>query len=322
MVWRARETLRGAIRCVILLQARPTHQKGVYLRARGSAPTMTSGKAQTDGSQSDSEMGKTEGIYLSVVIPAYNESSRLPESLKKVIEFLETKEYAYEVIVVDDGSADDTAPLAEKFADDTELHNPKSSLRIIRNPHRGKGYAVRTGMLASQGTYILYSDADFSAPIEEVDKLLRYLEGKYDIAIGSREGKGATRVDEPFYRHLMGRVFNTFVKLVALPQFSDTQCGFKAFRKKASDTLFRSLSLYGDNSPDVQGAMVTGFDVEVLYLALKWGYKVKEVPVRWFYSKGANVNPLKDSYRMLKDIAKVRMNDLRGVYKKGPAKVS
>lgn len=281
---------------------------------------MTSGQAPKNSSQSNANSITSGSIYLSVVIPAYNESSRLPESLKKVIAYLETKDYAYEVIVVDDGSADDTAPLAEQYAEDTKLRNPDSKLRIIRNPHRGKGYAVRTGMLEAKGTYILYSDADFSAPIEEVDKLLRYLEGKYDIAIGSREGKGAARYDEPFYRHLMGRVFNTFVKLVALPQFSDTQCGFKAFRKKASDVLFRSLNLYGENSPEVQGAMVTGFDVEVLYLALKWGYKVKEVPVRWFYSKGANVNPLKDSYRMLKDIAKVRMNDFRGVYKKGPAK--
>jgi glycosyltransferase involved in cell wall biosynthesis len=259
---------------------------------------------------------------LSVVIPAYNESARLPDSLQKVVDYLETKDYPYEVIVVDDGSADDTASLAEQFIEQTTLRTPHSALRIIRNPHRGKGYAVRTGMLAATGRYILYSDADFSAPIEEVDKLLRYLEGKYDIAIGSREGKGAARYDEPFYRHLMGRVFNTFVRLVALPQFSDTQCGFKAFRKEASDTLFRSLHLYGDNSPDIQGAMVTGFDVEVLYLALKWGYKVKEVPVRWFYSKGANVNPIKDSYRMLKDIAKVRMNDLRGRYRRRPKKES
>jgi dolichyl-phosphate beta-glucosyltransferase len=277
---------------------------------------MTSAQSQPNNPQSAIRNPQSDAPYLSVVIPAYNESTRLPDSLKKVVDYLETKTYPYEVIVVDDGSADNTAPIAEDFARQatTTIRNPHSAIRIIRNPHRGKGYAVRTGMLAAQGRYLLYSDADFSAPIEEVDKLLRYLEGKYDIAIGSREGKGAARYDEPFYRHLMGRVFNTFVRLVALPQFNDTQCGFKAFRKEASDTLFRSLHLYGDNSPDVQGAMVTGFDVEVLYLALKWGYKVKEVPVRWFYSKGANVNPLKDSYRMLKDIAKVRMNDLRGLY--------
>ena len=115
----------------------------------------------------------------------------------------------------------------------------------------------------------------------------------------------------------MGRVFNTFVKLVALPRFNDTQCGFKAFKRDAAHRLFRGLHLYGDNSGEVRGAMVTGFDVEVLYLALKWGYRVKEVPIRWYYSKGANVNPIKDSYRMLKDILKVRLNDLRGRYGKG-----
>jgi glycosyltransferase involved in cell wall biosynthesis len=258
-------------------------------------------------------------IFLSVVIPAYNESTRLPDSLEKVVAYLEGKGTPYEVLVVDDGSSDNTAELAETFAQATPIVTPHSALRIIRNPPRGKGYAVRTGMLTAQGKYVLYSDADFSAPIEEVEKLLKYLQGKYDVAIGSREGKGSSRFDEPFYRHLMGRVFNTFVRLVALPQFNDTQCGFKAFRKEAADTLFKSLHLYGDNSPDVQGAMVTGFDVEVLYLALKWGYKVKEVPVRWFYSKGANVNPLKDTYRMLKDIAKVRWNGLRGVYKRPSA---
>ena len=291
---------------------------------------MTSGTPQTDNTTpgnnpqpeqaSDKRSPQTPGIFLSVVIPAYNESTRLPKSLRTVIEYLESKGTPYEVLVVDDGSSDDTAALAEQFAQATPLATPHSTLRVIRNPHRGKGYAVRTGMLAAQGKYVLYSDADFSAPIEEVEKLLKYLEGKYDVAIGSREGKGSSRFDEPFYRHLMGRVFNTFVRLVALPQFNDTQCGFKAFRKEAADTLFKSLHLYGDNSPDVQGAMVTGFDVEVLYLGLKWGYKIKEVPVRWFYSKGANVNPLKDTYRMLKDIAKVRWNGLRGVYgKRRPA---
>jgi hypothetical protein len=171
-------------------------------------------------------------------------------------------------------------------------------------------------MLNARGRFILYSDADFSAPIEEIEKLLPHLRGRYSIAIGSREGSGAKRYDEPFYRHLMGRVFNTFVRLVALPQFHDTQCGFKAFRRDAAYTLFRNLHLYGDNAADVKGAMVTGFDVEVLYLGLKWGYKIKEVPVRWYYSKGANVNPLKDSYRMLRDIFKVRLNDVRGVYRK------
>lgn len=247
--------------------------------------------------------------FLSVVIPAYNEASRLPSSLGRVMNYLAGWSYPYEVIVVDDGSQDNTTQVVREIAE----HYPH--LRLIQNPHRGKGYAVRTGMLAAHGRYILYSDADFSAPIEEVEKLLPYLEGKYDIAIGSREGVGAARYGEPGYRHFMGRVFNTFVRLVALPTFNDTQCGFKAFRKEAAHTLFRSLHLYGDNSADIRGAMVTGFDVEVLYLALKWGYKVKEVPVRWYYSKGTKVNPAKDTFRMLKDIAKVRLNDMKGTYR-------
>ena len=258
-----------------------------------------------------SEEQPTQGPYLSVVIPAYNEASRLPASLQKVMGYMESRDYPYEVLVVDDGSEDRTAQVVEDIA------SRYPHLRLIRNPHRGKGYAVRTGMLQAGGRFVLYSDADLSAPIEEVEKLLPFLEGRYQIAIGSREGVGAARYDEPAYRHLMGRVFNTFVRLVALPQFNDTQCGFKAFRREAAQTLFRSLHLYGDNSADVKGAMVTGFDVEVLYLGLKWGYKIKEVPVRWYYSTGTKVNPIKDTYRMLKDIIKVRLNDLRGLYKRG-----
>jgi dolichyl-phosphate beta-glucosyltransferase len=252
----------------------------------------------------------TQEPFLSVVIPAYNEATRLPVTLERVMQYLEGRDYTYEVLVVDDGSEDSTADIVDEVA----ARHP--NLGVVRNPHRGKGYAVRTGMLKARGRFILYSDADFSAPIEEIEKLLPHLKGRYSIAIGSREGSGAVRYDEPFYRHLMGRVFNTFVRLVALPQFHDTQCGFKAFRRDAAYTLFRNLHLYGDNAADVKGAMVTGFDVEVLYLGLKWGYKIKEVPVRWYYSKGANVNPLKDSYRMLRDIFKVRLNDVRGVYRK------
>jgi dolichyl-phosphate beta-glucosyltransferase len=250
----------------------------------------------------------TQEPYLSVVIPAYNEAQRLPSTLDRVMSYLEACDYTYEAIVVDDGSDDRTADIVEEVA----ARYPH--LSVVRNPHRGKGYAVRTGMLRATGRYILYSDADFSAPIEEVEKLLPYLEGKYQIAMGSREGMGAARYDEPEYRHFMGRIFNTLVRLVALPQFNDTQCGFKAFRHEAAHTLFRGLHLYGDQAGDIKGAMVTGFDVEVLYLGLKWGYKIKEVPVRWYYSPGTKVNPLKDSYRMIKDILKVRVNDLRGMY--------
>ncbi len=252
---------------------------------------------------------QSELPFLSVVIPAYNEAARLPASLHRVLDYMQGCDYTYEVLVVDDGSTDRTADLVEEM---TAMH---PHLHLVRNPHRGKGYAVRTGMLQAGGRFVLYSDADFSAPIEEVEKLLPFLEGTYDIAIGSREGAGAARYGEPGYRHLMGRVFNAFVRLMALPQFNDTQCGFKAFSRESAQTLFRNLHLYGDNAGDVKGAMVTGFDVEVLYLGLKWGYKIKEVPVQWYYAEGTKVNPIKDTFRMFKDILKVRSNDLRGLYR-------
>lgn len=250
----------------------------------------------------------TDPLYLTVVIPAYNESRRLVGSLNRVREYLDTRPYRYEVIVVDDGSLDHTAALAEDWA----AGDPR--VRVIRNPHMGKGVAVRTGMLAGQGRYVLYSDADFSTPIEEIGKLLTWLEKGYDVAIGSREGQGAVRYNEPGYRHLMGRVFNTVVRLLALRQFNDTQCGFKAFAQAANADLFRAVQIYGDNAGVVKGAMVTGFDVEVLYLALKRHYRVKEVPVRWFYAPGSKVNPLRDSLRLVRDVFQVRWNDLRGKY--------
>lgn len=260
----------------------------------------------------DNAENSGEQPYLSVVIPAYNESARLPVTLNKVMSYLEGRDYSFEVIVVDDGSDDRTADIVEEYSRNHDR------LRVIRNPHRGKGYTVRTGMLAAGGRYVLYSDADLSAPIEEVSKLLPYLEGKFDVAMGSREGVGARRYDEPYYRHLMGRVFNGVVRLVALPQFDDTQCGFKAFRHDVAQVLFRSLHLYGENAANIKGAMVTGFDVEVLYLALKWGYKVKEVPVHWYYAPTSKVNPVKDSYRNFRDVVKVRWNDMRGQYGQGP----
>ena len=261
------------------------------------------GKSANDGERQEGQP------YLSVVIPAYNEASRLPSTIGKVMGYLAGRDYPYEVLVVDDGSTDATSEIVDQA---TEKY---PHLYLVKNPHRGKGFAVRTGMLQAKGHYILYSDADLSAPIEEVEKLLPYLEKKYHVAIGSREGVGSARYDEPQYRHLMGRVFNTLVRLLALPQFRDTQCGFKAFRKDTAHILFRNLHLYGDKAGDVKGAMVTGFDVEVLYLALKWGYKIKEVPVSWYYSKSANVSPIKDAFRMFRDITKVRINDLRGMYK-------
>jgi glycosyltransferase involved in cell wall biosynthesis len=246
--------------------------------------------------------------FLSIVIPAYNEERRLPESLEKVLAFLQTKDYPAEVIVVDDGSTDNTVDIVEGF----RARYPFAS--IIKNDHRGKGYAVRTGMLAAQGTYVLFSDADLATPIEEVDRLLAFLGDGYDIAIGSREVLGAQRINEPGYRHLMGRVFNLLVRLVAVGSFQDTQCGFKCFRREVAQDLFQRVQLYGAEAGLAKGGMVTGFDVEVLFLALKRDYKVKEVPVQWHYGANTKVNPLLDSARMFMDVLRVKLNDWRGKY--------
>lgn len=245
---------------------------------------------------------------VSVVIPAYNEEMRLPETLEQVLAYLERQDYPWEVIVVDDGSEDRTAEIAEGFA------RQYPAVRVIRNPHRGKGYTVRTGMLAGQGDYILFSDADLATPIEELEKLLAYLERGYDVAIGSREGVGAVRHGEPWFRHFIGRVFNLLVRLVAVGDFQDTQCGFKAFRQQAARDIFSSLRLYGEDAPEIKGGAVTAFDVELLFLALKKGYKVKEVPVVWRYGKHSKVNPLRDSIHMFRDVLAVRWNDWRGLY--------
>ncbi len=246
--------------------------------------------------------------YLTVVIPAYNEAIRLPTTLQQVVSYLETRSFTAEVLVVDDGSSDNTVALAENIAGEHPI------VRIIKNDHRGKGYTVRTGMLAGRGKFILFSDADLAVPIAETAKLLSHLENGYDVVIGSREGQGAERIDEPWRRHFMGRVFNSLIHLIALRGFQDTQCGFKAFSRPVAQNLFNRVQLYGENATVLTEAAVTGFDVEILFLAVKFGYRVKEVPVKWIYGEETKVNPLKDSWRNLKDVIAVRWNDITGKY--------
>ncbi len=250
----------------------------------------------------------SDSPFLSVVIPAYNEERRLPQTLQSVVDYLARQSYTSEVIVVDDGSRDNTAQVVESF----RAAHP--TVALIRNDHRGKGYAVRAGMLAARGHIILFSDADLSTPIEEIAELLPWFERGYGIVIGSREGAGAKRIKEPFYRHLMGRVFNFVVRLLAVRGIDDTQCGFKAFRDDVAREIFARTHLYRDNSQPVAGAMVTAYDVEVLFLGQKLGHKIKEIPVEWQYGTESKVNPLKDSWRNFRDVALVRWNDLRGRY--------
>jgi dolichyl-phosphate beta-glucosyltransferase len=240
---------------------------------------------------------ETKRPFLSIVVPAYNEERRLPQTLPRIVDFLETRDYPAEVIVVDDGSADGTVEVVERLAAQVSL------ARLIKNEHRGKGYAVKSGVMAAQGDYIFLCDADLSMPIEEVANFLPPVLEEYDVAIGSREVEGARRYDEPGLRHVMGRVFNTLVRVLAVRGFQDTQAGFKCFRREAAHELFPYQTMDG-----------FGFDVEILFIAQKRGYRIVEVPINWYYMSNSRVSPVDDSVRMVREILQVRLNDWRGLY--------
>jgi glycosyltransferase involved in cell wall biosynthesis len=240
---------------------------------------------------------------LSIVIPAYNEEGRLPATLSSVMGYLSRQSYTSEVLVVDDGSRDGTAAVAANLG-----------VTVLRRDHRGKGFAVRAGALAARGAFVLLCDADLAVPIEEWEKVHAELLAGYDVVIGSREGLGATRQGEPWYRHVMGRVFNVIIHGVAIQGIKDTQCGFKAMSRAVAQDLFRRVRIYGDDAPILSGAAVTAYDVELLFLALRCGYRIAEVPVLWNYGTETKVSPVRDSLRNLRDVLTVRMNDLRGRY--------
>ena len=255
----------------------------------------------------------SEAPFLSVVIPTYNEQVRISDSLTTVVTYLAKQEYTSEIIVIDDGSTDGTGEAVSSFIAERE---GEPIVRLIENDHRGKGYTVRTGMLSGEGKYIVFTDADLATPISEVGKMIGSLETGSDIAIGTREGIGSERLDEPLHRHLMGRTFNLLVRLLSGLKFRDTQCGFKGFRRQVAHDLFSRVQLYGADAKRIRGSAVTGFDVEVLYLALQEGYRIEEIPVRWRYGTGSKVNPLVDSARMFLDVVRVRWMAMKGVYKK------
>jgi dolichyl-phosphate beta-glucosyltransferase len=238
--------------------------------------------------------------FLSIIIPAYNEERRLPRSLEKIVAFLQERDYRAEVIVVDDGSVDNTVVVVEDFV------ARFSFVSLIRNEHRGKGYAVKTGMLAANGEYLFLCDADLSMPIEEVVKFLPPVLNSYDVAVGSRDVEGARRFDEPSYRQLMGRVFNLIVRLLAVPGFEDTQCGFKCFKREVARDIFAYQAMDG-----------FGFDVEILFIARKRGYRMIEVPIDWYYMASSRVDPIKDTFKMFRDVLKVRVNDWQRRYDRG-----
>lgn len=252
-------------------------------------------------------MGK---IYLSVVIPSYNEMVNLQKGvLDKVAHFLSKKDFPYEVIVVDDGSTDGSTEFVEQFIKD----NPHFTL--IKNDHLGKAGAVTTGILAAKGEIVLFTDMDQATPIEELDKLLPYFDRGFNIVIGSRDTK---RKGAPWTRVVMARGMMILRGIiVGISGIADTQCGFKAFRKESAKKLFTRISALHNGFQTVSGSSVTaGFDVELLFLAQKMRYKIKEVPVGWLYVETRRVSPIKDSIDGFLDLLKIKLNDLQGKYGK------
>jgi dolichyl-phosphate beta-glucosyltransferase len=235
--------------------------------------------------------------WLSVVIPAYNEERRLPATLERLQGYLSRQSFSYEILVVDNGSTDRTAAIVREFG------RRVPAVRLAQTPIRGKGVAVRTGMLRAAGQYRFFCDADLSMPVEEFDRFYPPKLADADVAIASREAEGAHRFDEPPYRHFTGRFFSLAVKLLILRGFEDTQCGFKCFRGAAAEDLFSRQRFNG-----------WSFDVEVLYLARRRGYRIREVPITWHYQSDSRIRLVNDSLRMLTDLLRIRWNGMRGIY--------
>lgn len=248
-------------------------------------------------------------VALSLVIPAYNEARRLGDALAAAVVYFAEQPYSAELLVVDDGSSDETAAIAARIA------ATKPMIRVIKIPHGGKAAALRAGMGAAIGELIAFSDADLATPLSYLNALWAAVEGGCDVAIGSREGIGARRVGEPAYRHLMGRVFNGLVRLLVLPGIQDTQCGFKLFRRPAAREILDRARLYATPGQVVTGPRVTAFDVELLVVARRLGYRICPVPVVWTYGEQSKVNPARDTLNNVLDLLRVRLNDWRGRYR-------
>ena len=240
--------------------------------------------------------------YLSIVIPAYNELDNFEaHKLEQIAAYLKQKQLDWEVIIVDDGSTDGSNLNIKQFA------AQQPNWRFIQNQHQGKAMAIMTGIFAAKNKFTLFTDFDQATPISEVEKLLPFLTKDYQIVIGSREIKGALRRKEPLYRHLMGKVFNLLVQLVAFRGIHDTQCGFKIFQTQTGRELFNSLRVY---RPRPEKHAFTGaFDVELLFIAYKRKIKIAEVPISWSHEPTTRVNPIRDSVRMFWHVLKIRLYD-------------
>ncbi len=237
----------------------------------------------------------------SIVIPAFNERARIPATLRSVVDCIRAHGWSAEVIVVNDGSSDETARLVREFSE----HSPE--VRLLENPsNRGKGYSVRSGILHALGDVVMFTDADLSSPIEEAERLFAAIAQGADIAIGSRWLASSRQTHrQPLYRQFFGRCFNALTRMVMNLPFADTQCGFKAFTRSAAQTVFQ-----------LQTIERWGFDPEILFIALKRGHHIQEVPVSWAHDERSRISYLRDGLQMLKELAIVRWNALVGRYGK------
>lgn len=235
--------------------------------------------------------------FLSIIIPAHNEENRLPRTLGQIFGFLNDQPYSAEVLIVENGSTDQTLNLAREFT--AQYPN----LTVIHEDQRGKGNAVRRGMLTAKGEHRFICDADLSMPIEELPKFIPPALHDFDIAIASREAAGSIRYNEPAYRHWGGRAINLVVRSLILPGLNDTQCGFKCFRAEAAEKLFSQQTILG-----------WSFDIEILYLARKKKLRIREIPIQWYFDADSKVNAVRDALRMIGDIFRIHINTLRGRY--------
>jgi glycosyltransferase involved in cell wall biosynthesis len=241
---------------------------------------------------------------LSIVIPAYNESARIEHALDRVMTCIAEQGWNAEVLIVDDGSTDNTAEIVQRWMQS----HPR--LHLIKNPgNRGKGYSVRNGLLQAAGEIVMFTDADLSAPMEEAERLLAAIHDGADVAIGSRwMDRTRQTIHQPLYRQFFGRCFNWITRTVMGLPFKDTQCGFKAFRRPVAQVIFR-----------LQTIERWGFDPEILFIAQKLGYRIQEVPVTWGHDERSRISYLKDGIKMLEDMARIRANSLAGRYDKAIA---
>ena len=236
--------------------------------------------------------------FLSLVIPVHNEERRLPNTIEQALQFLDHQSYSAELILVENGSQDRTLEIARAHA------TQNAQIRVIQARARGKGLAVRQGMLEARGKYRLMADADFSMPPQEINRFLPPELPDADIAIASREAPGAVRYNEPAYRHFVGRIFNLMIRILALPGFNDTQCGFKCLRAEVAEDLFPFQTLTG-----------WAFDVEILFIARQRGYRIVELPIPWYYNADSKVEVVRDSLEMARDLLRIRWNSWRGSYR-------